>query len=100
MSAALILLVLSAATGFAVGTSFPWFAILISSMGLAALSAAVLQIAGFDALSGIAIVAICLAVHQLAYVRGVAVAGRASKEAKKSRVRPDNTGEAGWPHLH
>jgi hypothetical protein len=73
---------------------------LISSMGLAALSAALLQIAGFDALSGIAIVAICLAVHQLAYVISVAVAGRASKEAKKSRERPDKTGEAGWPHLH
>ena len=46
MSAAFILLALSAATGFAIGTSFSWFAILISSTALAALSAAVLQIAG------------------------------------------------------
>jgi hypothetical protein len=91
MSAAFILLAFSAAIGFSIGTSFPWFAILISSMALAALSAAVLQIAGFDALSGIAIVAVCLAVHQLAYVIGVAVA---------TRERADKTGEAGWPHLH
>jgi hypothetical protein len=54
MSAAVILLALSAATGFAVGTSFSWFAILISSSALAGLSAAALHIAGFDALPGIA----------------------------------------------
>jgi hypothetical protein len=101
MSAAFILLALSAATGFAIGTSFSWFAILISSMALAALSAAVLHIAGFDALSGIAIIATCLIVHQLAYVMEVALACRASEEAKKSRERHDKTGEArGWPHLH
>jgi hypothetical protein len=86
MSAAFILLALIAATGFAIGTSFPWFAILISSMALAALCAAVLQIAGFDALSGIAIAAICLAVYQFAYVMGVGVA---------TPERPDKTGEAG-----
>jgi hypothetical protein len=101
MNAAFILLALGAATGFAIGTSFSWFAILISSPALAALSAAVLQIAGFDPLSGIAIIATCLAVHQSAYVMGVAVARRASKEAKKSRERHDKIGDAsGWPHLH
>jgi hypothetical protein len=99
--AAIVRSVLSAATGFAIGTSFSWFAILISGTALAALSAAVLQIAGFEALSGIAIIAICSAVHQFAYVMGVADARRASKEAKKSRERRDKTDEAsGWPHLH
>ena|SRR6516164_4377566 len=36
MSAAFILLALSAATGFTIATSFSWFAILISSTALAA----------------------------------------------------------------
>ena len=101
MSAAFILLALSAATGFTIATSFSWFAILISSTALAALSAAVLHIAGFEALTGIAIIATCLTLHQLAYVVGVALARRASEEVKKSRERHDKTGEArGWPHLY
>jgi hypothetical protein len=58
MSIAFILLAFGAATGFTIGTSLSWFAVLISSTALAALSAAVLHIAGFDALSGIAIVAV------------------------------------------
>jgi hypothetical protein len=66
MSPAFILLALSASVGFAIGTSHSWFAILVSSVALAGLSAAVLQMAGFDALPGIAIIAGCLTVHQLA----------------------------------
>jgi hypothetical protein len=97
MSAAVILLALSAATGFAVGTSLSWFAIPISSFALAGLSAAALHIAGFDALPGIAIIATCLTVHQLAYVMGVAFARRASEEAKKSREAAE---AKGWHHLH
>jgi hypothetical protein len=101
MNTAFVLLALSAATGLAIGTSFSWFAILISSAALAALSAAALHIAGFDALSGIAIIAACLTVHQLAYVMGVALARHALEKAKKSRERHDKTSEArGWPHLH
>src|SRR6202140_2023507 len=41
------LLALSAAIGLALGTSFSWLAILVSSVALAGLSAAVLRIAGF-----------------------------------------------------
>ena len=67
------------AGALAIGTSFSWFAILISSAALALVSAAVLQIAGFDALSGIAIIATCLTVHQLAYGIGVTLARRESK---------------------
>jgi hypothetical protein len=100
MSTAFILVALGAATGFTIGTSFSWFAVLISSTALAALSAAVLHIAGFDALSGIAIIATCLTAHQLAYGVGVALARRASEEAKKSRERHDKTAETGiWPNL-
>jgi len=101
MSTAFILLALGGATGFTVGTSFSWVAILISSTALAALSATVLHIAGFDVLSGIAIIASCLTVHQLAYGMGVALERRASKEAKKSRELHDKTAETGvWPNLH
>ena len=51
-------------------TSLPWLAIAASSFGLAVLSSAVLQIQGFGALSGIAIVVACLTVNQLAYLAG------------------------------
>jgi hypothetical protein len=71
MSAAFILLVLSAATGLVLGTSFSWPAIVASGIGLAILSAAVLQITGFGALFGIAIIVACLTVNQLAYVMEV-----------------------------
>jgi hypothetical protein len=84
-----------------IGSSFSWFAILISSTALAALSAAVLHFAGFDALSGIAIIATCLSVHQLAYGIGVTLARCESKEARKSRERHDKTAGTGiWPNQH
>jgi hypothetical protein len=73
MSAVFILLALSAVTGFALG-SFSWFAILISSVVLAGLSSAALQVQGFGALSGIAIVAACLTVNQAAYLAGALLA--------------------------
>jgi hypothetical protein len=66
MSAAFILLALSAATGLAFGMLSSWLAIAASSIGLAILSAAVLQITGFGALSGIVIIVACLTVNQLA----------------------------------
>jgi hypothetical protein len=101
MSTAFILLALGAATGFTIGSSFSWFAILISSTALAALSAAVLHFAGFDALSGIAIIAICLTMHRLAYSIGMTLARRESKESKKSHERHDKTAETGvWPNQH
>jgi hypothetical protein len=100
MTAAFVLLALSAATGLALGTSFSWFAILICSMVLAALSAAVLQIEGFGALSGIAIIVACLTLNQVAYAMGVALANRASEEAKKSLADRDKAPDArGWTDL-
>jgi hypothetical protein len=58
MSAVIILLALSAVTGFALGCSSSWFAVLISSVVLSVLSSAALQIQGFGALPGIAIVVV------------------------------------------
>jgi len=100
MTAAVILLALGAAIGLALGTSFSWFAILISSLVLAALSAVVLQIAGFSALPGIAIVVACLTVNQLAYVVGGTLANRTSVEAveaKNSPGRHDKESDARGP---
>ena len=68
---ALILLALSALIGFALGTSFSWLAIAAAGVGLAVLSSAVLQIQGFGALPGTAIVFACLSVNQMAYLAGV-----------------------------
>jgi hypothetical protein len=95
LTAAFVLLALSAATGLAIGTSFSWFAILISSIGLAVLSAVVLQIGGFGALSGIAIIVACLTVNQLAYFLGVTLANRGSKGARNFPERQDKAADAG-----
>ena len=83
MKSASFLLAFSAATGFALGTSFSWFAILLSNLALATLSAIVLQIAGFDGLWGIAYVVVCLGVNQFAYVWGAAFVGCASDEGEE-----------------
>jgi hypothetical protein len=93
MSAALTLLALSAATGLVLGASFSWPAIVASGIGLAILSAAVLQITGFGALLGIAIIVACLTVNQLAYVMGVVLANRGSEGVNKSREPRENRSE-------
>jgi hypothetical protein len=99
MSAVIALLALSALIGFALGTSFSSFAIAAASIALAALSAAVLQIAGFGALSGIAIIVACLTLNQLAYVMGGVLANCRSEGAHKSCERHDKAAEAsGWPN--
>jgi hypothetical protein len=79
MLAAFILLALGALIGFALGMLFSWFAVAASSIGLAILSAAVLQVTGFGALSGIGIIVACLTVHQLAYGMGLVLANRRSE---------------------
>ena len=71
MSAVIILLALSALIGLALGTSFSWPAFAASSIGLAVLSSAILQILGFGAILGIAIVVACLTVNQMTYLAGV-----------------------------
>jgi hypothetical protein len=68
MNAVFILLTLSALIGFALGKSFSWPAVAGASIGIAVLSSVTLQILGFGAVSGIAIVFVCLTLSQVAYV--------------------------------
>jgi hypothetical protein len=71
MSSILILLALSALSGFVLGISyFSWLAILPAVAVLAPLSAVVLQNQGLGALSGISVVVACLAINQAFYVIG------------------------------
>jgi hypothetical protein len=99
MSAAFILLALSALIGFALGTSFSWLAIAASSIGIAVLSSAILQIQGFGVLPGIAIVVACLTVNQMAYLAGAF--GRSNelfqKQADKEPGQRRNHDVAGKP---
>jgi hypothetical protein len=71
MSAVTALFALSALIGFALVRSFSWPAIAAASVGLAVLSSVRLQIQGFGAVSGIAIVVICLTLSQVAYLAAV-----------------------------
>src|SRR5882757_252081 len=100
MSAVIILLALSALIGLALGTSCSWFAILISSVVLAVLSSVVLQVQGFGALAGIAIVVACLTVNQIAYLAGVFCRSKGlfQKQADKKPSQRRNSDIAGEPH--
>ena len=68
MSLVLLLLALSALIGFGLGTRFRWPAIVASSAVIAVISSVILQIQGFGALPGIAIVVACLTVSQMGYL--------------------------------
>jgi hypothetical protein len=68
MTVVLLLLALSALTGFGLGGTFRWPAIAASSVGIAVLSSAILQIQSVGALPGIAIVVACLTVSQMGYL--------------------------------
>jgi hypothetical protein len=67
----LALVAVSALLGLALGLYFSWIAILVSGPILGIFSATVLQNERFDALTGIAIIVVCLTVNQLAYWIGV-----------------------------
>jgi hypothetical protein len=71
MNTVLVLLAVSAATGFTVGTAVAWFAILISGATIATIFAVVLQTMGFGAEAGISIILACLIVNQGAYLLGL-----------------------------
>jgi hypothetical protein len=92
----LILLALSVLLGFALGNFFSCYAVLTSSLALAVLSAAVLQIKDFGALSGIAIITCCLTVHQLAYLMGATRAKSGPTEGEKKSPADAR----GWGELH
>ena len=69
MRATLIVLAVSPILGFALGfLHFSWVAIVVSGLALATISAVVLQNQGVDFFPGVAIVAACLAVNQIAYL--------------------------------
>jgi hypothetical protein len=71
MSSILILLALSALSGFVLGIGyFSWPAILVAGAVLAPLCTVALQNQDFDALSGISVIVACLTINQAAYVVG------------------------------
>jgi hypothetical protein len=95
MSVIVTLLTLSALIGFALGSSFSCYALAASGIAVAFLSAAVLHVHGAGALSGIAIVAVCLTVNQAAYLGSVLfahrrLAGLFNKQADKEPGRRRN----------
>ena len=72
MRAILIVLAVSPILGFALGLHFSWVAIVASGVALAIVSAVVLQNQGVGFLPGVAVVAACFAVNQIACLIGVA----------------------------
>jgi hypothetical protein len=70
LNAVFVLLAVSAIVGLVLGFYFPWMIILASGLVLAIVSATVLQHEGLGALAGIAIIAACLSVNQIAYLIG------------------------------
>jgi hypothetical protein len=68
MSVVVVLFALSALIGFALGKSFSFFAIGAASIGVAVVSTATLEMHGFGAASGIAIVVACMTLSQAAYL--------------------------------
>jgi hypothetical protein len=90
MNAVIVLLTLSALIGFALGKSFSWRALAVASIGVAVMSSVTLQIQGFGALSGIAIVFACLTLSQVAYIAAGWVSLFDKKTDKKPRDRRDD----------
>ena len=80
MNTVLVLLTVSALVGIILGSFFPWYAILVSGLILAMLTATVLQNEGFGFLAGIAIIVVCLTVNQIAYLIGAALVTRGLKD--------------------
>jgi hypothetical protein len=97
MNLVIALLALSALIGFALGASFSWLPIVISGVVLAAISAAALHVQGFGALSGIATIAACLTVNQMAYLAGAfrRSNGLFQKQADKEPSQRRNNDVAG-----
>jgi hypothetical protein len=83
MTAVFILFALSALIGFLLGKSFSWPAIAAFSIGLAVLSAVILQRQGFDAPSGIALGVAFLSLSQIAYLGGTCVRHRVDEGTDK-----------------
>ena len=101
MSVVLLLLALSALIGFGLGTRFRWPAIVASSAVIAVISSVILQIQGFGALPGIAIVVACLTVSQMGYVAAFLRPGRLFQEQAHqgpSQGRKEDVGRKDQEH--
>jgi hypothetical protein len=98
---ALVLAVVSILVGVILGFYFSWVAILVSGIGLAIVSAAVLQNEGFGFLAGISIIVICLSLNQIAYLFGLTLAHRVTKEriAGLSYERHDDPRKSRYEHI-
>ena len=97
MGGVLILLALSVLIGLVLGGRFSWLGIGAVGIALALLAAAVLQLQGFGALSGIAIIVACLTVNQVSYLVGWLAAPRDNPlqdyaDSKPSRGRDNQVG--------
>jgi hypothetical protein len=99
MYTVLILLALSAVSGLALASSFSWYAIAMSGVVLAGLSAAALHVAGFGALSGIVLIVACLTCNQLAYVAGLLSRGP-DRATRKSIERARDAEAVDWSRSH
>lgn len=80
MTAIVVLLAASALAGLILGFYCPWHAILIAGPILALLAAMVLENEGLGEIAGIAIIVICLTVHEIAYLIGAMLAARGPKD--------------------
>jgi hypothetical protein len=83
MSAACILLALSAVIGLVLSTLTWWPAIVASDVILAGLFSMVLQIEGFRTIPGIAIITVCLTMSQVAFLIGLVRRGSRNNIAGK-----------------
>jgi hypothetical protein len=100
MTVVLLLFALSALIGFGVGTSFRWPAIVASSVAIAVLSSAILQIQGFGTLPGIAIVVACLTVSQMGYVAAFLRPGRLFQEQAHKEPSQGRNEDIGYDEQH
>jgi hypothetical protein len=86
MSSILILVTLSALSGFVAGRYFSWPALVVAGGVLAPLSALVLQRQDFTTLPGISIIVACLAINQLAYVIAIRLKNDSGGNAEGRRL--------------
>lgn len=71
MAIAFVLIVVSALVGIATGYAFRVWALVVISPPIAVFSAMILRIYEFGMMAGVIVIAICLAVCQLAYFAAV-----------------------------
>jgi hypothetical protein len=88
LSSAIVLLALSLIVGFAL-RRLSWRATALSSVALAVLAAVVLQQHGFGVLPGIAIIVVCLVLHQSSYLAAMWFADLRSRRSVQKQASDD-----------